>query len=472
MSIAHQIYPHLPLWARLVAVNVRGYYLRRSRYDADTERLVEEVLERDRWSEGDWERWKANRLSYILHRAATRVPYYRDRWAERRRKGDRSSWEYLENWDVLEKQDLRALNSRFVADDCAPSKMFCDNTSGTTGTSVSIWLTGATVKLWYAMFEARCRRWYGVSRRDRWAILGGQLVTPFAQKKPPFWVWNNGLNQLYMSAYHLAPEQTNYYLDALTKYQIQYIFGYSAAVYCLAQEALKQGRSDIKLNVAITNAEPLYDHQREAIETAFSCPVRETYGMAEIAAAASECENGRLHIWSDAGVIEIEPGSIDANQSGDLICTGLVNADTPLIRYRVGDRGKSSNENCECGRTLPLLEGIDGRTDDILYSPEGRTCSHVHLVMGGNLPIREAQIIQKSLTNVKVLYAPVKGFNESTIETVRERIYSRMGKMNVSFEEVPQVPRTSNGKFRAVVCELSSAERLLLDKANYDGTGL
>src|SRR6476469_5527668 len=166
MSIAHQIYPHLPFWARLAAVNARGYYLRRSRYDANTEKLVEEALERDHWSEKDWEKWRSKRLSHILHRAVTRVPYYRDRWAERRRNGDKASWEYLENWEVLEKQDLRAMNPQFLADDCVASKMFCDNTSGTTGTSINIWLTGETVKQWYALFEARCRRWYGVSRRD------------------------------------------------------------------------------------------------------------------------------------------------------------------------------------------------------------------------------------------------------------------------------------------------------------------
>ena len=54
MNIAHQIYPHLPSWARLAAVNARGYYLLCSRYDANTEKLVEEALERDHWSGKDW----------------------------------------------------------------------------------------------------------------------------------------------------------------------------------------------------------------------------------------------------------------------------------------------------------------------------------------------------------------------------------------------------------------------------------
>jgi phenylacetate-CoA ligase len=459
ISIAQQVYPHLPFWARCAAVNVRGYYLRRSRYDANTERLVEEALERDYWSPDEWERWRAERLSFILHRAATRVPYYRDQWAERRRNGDRSSWEYLENWNVLEKKDLREMNPEFVADDCMRSKMYCDNTSGTTGTSLSIWLTRETVKRWYALFEARCRRWYGVSLRDRWAILGGQLVTPVKQNRPPFWVWNGGLNQLYMSAYHLSREQLVHYLDAIAKYRIKYILGYPSAVYCLAGAALEQRRSDIALKVVIANAEPLYDHQREAIEAAFACPVRESYGMVELAAAASECERGGVHEWPDAGIVTVLPDRGGEKGAGDLVCTGLVNADMPLIRYRVGDRGRLSNERCECGRTLPLLAGIDGRIDDVLYTPDGRSIGRLDPVFKGGLPIVEAQNVQLSLDKLAVRYVPGRGIEERALREVTRRIRDRMGDVSVNFEAVEQIPRTTRGKFRAVVCQLSPKER-------------
>ena len=148
-----------------------------------------------------------------------------------------------------------------------------------------------------------------VSKNDRWAIFGGQLVTPISQRKPPFWVWNAGLNQLYMSSYHLAPDLISFYLDALVKYRVKYILGYSSAIYTLAQEIVHSKREKIKMDVVITNAEPLFDYQREIISEAFNCPVRETYGMAEMVAAASECENGNLHQWLDAGVLEIEENS-------------------------------------------------------------------------------------------------------------------------------------------------------------------
>ncbi len=466
MSLALSVYQRLPASSRSLAASLRGYYLNWWRYDKHTERLVKEALERDSWISTDWKTWQDERLFFVLNRAATTVPYYRQIWNERRRAGDEASWEYLENWPVLEKQILRSNSSEFVVDDCLPRKMFHDHTSGTTGTSLDIWQTAATVKQWYALFEARCRRWYGLSRHDRWAILGGQLVVPAAQQRPPFWVWNAGLNQLYMSSYHLSPLLMKHYLDAIAKYKIRYILGYPSAIYSLAQEAFRSKRRDIKLDVCITNAEPIYYHQREAIGAAFDCPVRETYGMAEIAAAASECTAGRLHIWPDAGVIEIDEASQDETGSGDLICTGLVNADMPLIRYRVGDRGRLSDDKCECGKKLPLIDRIDGRSDDVLFTADGRRVGRLDPVFKDNLPIREAQIIQESLRHIRVVYTPADDFNEGVLRTLADRIRERMGDVQVTFDEVDSIPRTSRGKFRAVICNLTAEERADLESGH------
>ena len=290
-------YQRLPGGARSVVASLRGLHLRSWRYGAETEALVEAAVERESWSADTWLRWQETRLARVLERAATRVPYYRDQWTARRRKGDRASWELLENWPVLEKEPLRSNSRAFVAEDCNTQNMFHEHTSGTSGTPLDLWWSRQTVRAWYALFEARWRRWYGVSRRDRWAILGGQLVTAVGQRHPPFWVWNAALNQLYLSSYHLAPKLLPHFLRALERYRVRYLFGYPSALHALAHGAGDLDPSKVQLAVAITNAEPVLDHQRAAIIGAFGCPVRETYGMAEIVAAAGECEAGRLHLW-------------------------------------------------------------------------------------------------------------------------------------------------------------------------------
>jgi phenylacetate-CoA ligase len=186
------LYEKVPAPARSLMASVRGWQLRRWRYGADTERLTEEALARDAWDEAKWRAWREERLARLLHRAATRVPYYRAHWEERRRRGDTASFERLENWPVLGKQPLRERAEAFLADDADPRKMIVVETSGTTGTPVKLWRSRRTEREWYAIFEARLRRWNGVSLRDRWVNHGGARVTPGGQQGPPYWVWNAG----------------------------------------------------------------------------------------------------------------------------------------------------------------------------------------------------------------------------------------------------------------------------------------
>src|SRR2546428_3945524 len=101
-----RLYHRLPAPTRSVAASLRGAYLRSWRYGPETERLVAEALERESWSQQRWKAWQEEQLAYVLHRAATRVPYYREQWTERRRRGDQASLQYLENWTILEKEPL------------------------------------------------------------------------------------------------------------------------------------------------------------------------------------------------------------------------------------------------------------------------------------------------------------------------------------------------------------------------------
>jgi phenylacetate-CoA ligase len=451
------IYHRLPAPARSAAATLRGLYLKRWREGRDTERLVEEALRREEWSTGRWEAWREERLAMVLNRAATRVPYYREQWAVRRRRGDRASWEVLANWPILEKDALRENPRAFLADDRDCRRMFHEQTSGTTGKPLEIWRKRSTVEALYALAGARTRVWHGIPAGARWARLGGQLVTPVAQRRPPFWVWNAAMRQLYMSSYHLAPDLLSHYLDALARYRIQFLAGYTSSLVALAEAALREGRNDLLMLAAFTNAEPVREEQRRVIAEAFGCEVRETYGMAETVAAASECPAGRLHLWPEVGVVEVQDGDSPAPplRSGELICTGLLNADMPLIRYRVGDRGRLAPEaeRCDCGRSLPLLGGIDGRTTDLLITRDGRRVFWLNPVFYG-LPVRNSQIVQETLDRLMVRVVPGPGFAADSRRAIADRLRQRLGEVEVVLETVDQIPRTPSGKVRAVVCNL------------------
>lgn len=455
-----KIYHRLPPPARSAVASLRGYYLNYSRYGADTEIQVEQALDREFWDLERLDEWSNQRLADILDRAATRVPYYRGQWNALAAKND-NAWGSLANWPVLKKDALRTNKTTFLSDDVNPKRLYPEHTSGTTGTPVEFWSDRKTLQAWYALAEARWRRWYGVSRRDRWAIIGGQQVVAFKQNEPPFWVWNAGLNQLYMSALHIKPDFLSHYLDAIHRYKIVYLYGYSSSLYWLALAALDK-KITLDLKVVLTNAEPLYDYQREAMQQAFNCPVRETYGLCEMVCAMSECEFGKMHLWTEAGVAEIldqNDQPVKPGESGRLICTGLLNEAMPLIRYEVMDEARFAPSDywCPCGRGLPVVDKILGRLDDTIVTKDGRKLALLDIVFGAHLHIKEAQIVQESLDLVRVRVVPASGWSEIDSREIKAAMRERLGEIDVRVEVVEEIERSFAGKLRVMVSKIASS---------------
>ena len=220
------------------------------------------------------------------------------------------------------------------------------------------------------------------------------------------------------------------------------------------------GRDDLSMRVAITNAEPVYDYQRTTIAAAFRCDVRETYGMAEIVAAASECGARRLHLWPEVGWLEIVNGtsSTKDNAVGDLVCTGLLNADMPLIRYRVGDKGTLGGAApCSCGRTLPALASIEGRADDLLYTADGREVGRLDPIFKARLPVREAQIIQETVTRIRLRYSSHSRIQSVCGSIARAKIARSSGPSRSVFRSSRR--GASREKRQVPDCDLPSVKR-------------
>ena len=260
---------------------------------------------------------------------------------------------------------------------------------------MTLWRSRETGRGWYAICDARLLRWNGVSSHDRCAVLGGQLVAAQTQTKPPYWVWNHALHQLYMSSYHLSPAKVPHYMHALREHDVAYIEGYPSALHALAVEVLATGVEAPRIKVVVTNAEPLFEHQKRAIERAFGCPVRDTYGMTETVVAASRCEEGGLHLWPEVGVLEVVSDTtgeaVEADRSGALLGTGLLGHEMPLVRYEVGTRpGGAGDGALRLRWGLPPPE-VEGRLTTGIVTPDGR---HRAPRSGAQShpPIREAQI--------------------------------------------------------------------------------
>src|SRR5258707_14293104 len=62
---------------------------------------------------------------------------------------------------------------------------------------------------------------------------------------------------------------------------------------------------------------------------------------------------------------------LPAGESGEIVVTHLATHDFPFIRYRTGDVGTIDDHMCACGRGLPLLKEIQGRSNDFHVAHDG-----------------------------------------------------------------------------------------------------
>jgi phenylacetate-CoA ligase len=276
------------------------------------------------------------------------------------------------------------------------------------------------------------------------------------------------MNQLYMSSYHITSATARAYADALRKYRTVYLLGYPSAMNALAKAVLEQEFDVPAMAVAISNAEPLFSFQRESIRKAFRSPVRDTYGQSEIVCGASECSSGTLHLWPEVGVTEwLEDDSdtpVGRGRAGRMVCTAFLNPQMPLIRYAVGDRSSLAAEGslCSCGRRLPVLQTLEGRTFDLMLTEDGSPVGGLDTVFHAGLPMREAQIVQETLRRIRINVVPAPGFGREHEEDLIQGIQVRMGKnVEVVVDRLEAIPRTSAGKFRVQMSLLPNRGQIL-----------
>lgn len=449
------LYYRLPYFLKCIIASFRGYILKSNR-TLNREKYLAEIRDRDTWSKKQIKDFQQELIKEMLAYCIEYVPYYRDYHNEQSKN---KNWDplVLSNWPILEKDIIRKNPDGFISEKYKKGDLVNIATSGTSGKPMSFWFSKEALSYWYALYEYRTKIWNGVNDNDVWANMGGQLVCEIGRSKPPYWVYNYAMKQLYLSSYHIRPETIQDYLEVIKKHKVQYILGYVSSIFSLANESLKQGLVLPKLKVVITNAEPLLEGQRDIISKAFQCHVIQTYSGCEFSFSGNENPNLDLFVWPEAGKMEVEikKGEVSEYGLGELIVTGLVNKAMPLIRYRVGD----SVELVESDRDyLPFdrITQVIGRTDDLVITASGERVGRLDPVFKFDLLIKEAQIIQEDYTLFTVNVVPDSGFSKVDEDIIVERLTDRVGKdCKVNVICVSEIPKGANGKFKAVISKVN-----------------
>jgi phenylacetate-CoA ligase len=139
------------------------------------------------------------------------------------------------------------------------------------------------------------------------------------------------------------------------------------------------------------------------------------------------------------------------------VVTHLATGDFPFIRYRTGDVGILDAARCPCGRGLPLLREVQGRTTDFVVAADGTVMHGLALVyVVRDLPgIGAFKIVQESPARTRVLVVPAGGYSPDVEDEIRKGFRARLGQdVEVIVERVDEVRPERSGKFRYVVSQV------------------
>lgn len=393
------------------------------------------------------------KLKQILIHAGTTVPYYTQLYKKIKFEPTQiNTLDDLKQIPILDKETVRNYQDDFISS-LNVGKRIITHTSGTTGKALKLFVSKETEQLSYAGVWFHYG-WSGIKRGARIATFSGHPVAEAERTQPPFWVFNRIENELLFSSQHITPQTLPAYITALDNFKPDLIRGYPSSVYLIALHLLESGKT-ITPKAVYTSSETLLDFQRKVIEDAFDCQVFSYYGNAERVAQILQCTEGNFHILTETCVVEVlnpDGSPTEKGEEGDLVCTGLINRVMPLIRYKIGDRAIPASAPCPCGRNSPILRTITGRVDDIIITPEGRHIGRLGHVFKNTLNVKEAQIIQNDIHSIVVKIVPRQNYTAEDKNMILSELRFRLGyEINISIEEVLQIPRTKNGKQRFII---------------------
>ncbi len=398
-------------------------------------------------------------LKSLLQHAWDTVPFYRERMKEAGLETGITSLEDLKRLPVTTKRDIQQAGSALWSAGFPEEKKVRNQTGGSTGSPLQFYVDTERVDSRMAS-TWRHNRWAGFEPGDWCAALWGARLDQVANEG----LWDFFRNQLVYRTLQLntssvSEEDFAIFVRKLRRRAPKAMVAYAQATVAFCRYLKANNISDIQLDSIITTAEVLLPEHRQIIEEVTGGTVFNRYGCREVSVIASECEfHTGMHVNAEALYVEIVPQGDDPNGPGRILITDLLNRSMPLIRYEIGDVGRwSENQSCPCGRGLPLLAEVNGRTTDFLVLKDGRRVSGpaLTLVVADMSDVAQVQFRQEELEKIYLKVVPGKNFGSNTVTELKRRLelYLR-GTAALEIEPVENIPSESSGKYRFVISSL------------------
>lgn len=424
-------------------------------------------LEHSQWlNEAELNALRTRRLGELLCHAQSHVPYYTALFSSLGLSPQISDpWATLRALPLLSKELIRNNFASLRAENAGQTKVF--STTGSSGDPLRFELSKRRVSRDIAA-KWRATRWWDVDIGDKEIVAWSSPIELNKQDHIKA-IRDALLRTKLLPAIALEPERLDDFISEIQSFQPAMLFGYPSSLTLVAQRAIDRGvnLAHQGIKVVFVTAERLYPHQRHTLEQVFGAKVANGYGGRDAGFIAHECPQGSLHITAEDIIVEIldEQGNPLPNGAPGQVCiTHLHTHEFPFIRYLNGDIASLSDERCACGRTLPLLKEVQGRTNDFLLSESGAKVHDVAFAMLlRDMPgMRQFKIIQEDLHHVTLQLVITPEFLKETQQPRIQKSFQHFLGQNtvVDIHYVAAIPPETSGKYRYVVNRIATSVQL------------
>ncbi len=411
------------------------------------------------WNESELEKLQLANLKKYLSTVYENVPYYKNIMDEEGISPSLfTSLSDLEGFPFLTKKIITSNIDSIKSS--KESNLIRFNTGGSTGTPLIFYVSKERISHDVAA-KWRATRWWNVDIGDSELVIWGSPIELGSQDRIKNYR-DRILRSYLLKAFEMSPSKIDEFINKIIKLKPKMLFGYPSSLALIARHAKSKNNSldNLGIKVAFVTSEKLYDDQRSIIEEVFGCPVANGYGGRDAGFIAHQCPDGGMHITSEDIIVELiddDGNVVPDGEPGEVVVTHLATKDFPFIRYRTGDIAVKDINPCKCGRGLPLLKEIQGRSTDFLVAEDG-TIMHglalIYILRDIN-GIESFKIIQESKLLTRILIKKNEIYESSSEDKIVKESMERLGKnVSVLVEYVDTIPAEKSGKFRYVVSKV------------------
>jgi len=414
-------------------------------------------LERSQWFDAaEWAVYQGRLLERLVRHAFLQSDYYSNALSVLFDGNGQIDWERWSDVPILTREkaqaDPEALKVRSVPELLGNASTH--RTSGSTG-RVFEFLTDDLAGVASKCLADRFNQWHGVDTKLSNALIKSHFV------KGIYPYPDGGLTRGWDSRH---PDSYFHQLNIgcpvdqqaewLERKRPDYVTTYPNNMLEIGRTMGAQRTRDLNLRAYFSYGEAFDEEMRTEIEEMFQAPMLDRYGATEVGQVSAQCPASKMqHVAMenvyfellDENDLPVKPG-----ERGRVVATPFYNYSMPFIRYEVGDYAVLAESPCTCGRSMPLIERIIGRTRSIFRFADGssRWPDTKPSEIKEFLPHKKLQVVQTAIDHLEVRIVAQSDDQVEDIEGLtvyfRDRLHESL---HISVRRMDDIPRSPSGKY-------------------------